>query len=193
MNTLENSKVLCKTAKAIINETHVIDSLLELGKVEIIGSLRLEVMYRRDIDLFVLSNVIDKAQAQEITKKFIESGLFQTVGFADYQTFPEDDMPLGFYWELIVIKDGEKWKLDVWYLKPDEKYTHMVLDAINTFEPLLSTYPEKKETILKIKEAYFNGTKYKDNVKSLDIYKAVLEGGINSVEEFTVLRGLIDV
>src|SRR5690606_1451880 len=106
-------------------------------------------------------------------KQLLDSNKFQTVALADYQTYPEYDFPKGYYWELIVIKDNEKWKFDVWYLKPDEEYTRLVLSCIETFEKVIKEHPEKRETILKIKEAYFNGVKYKDKVKSIDIYKAV--------------------
>ena len=112
-------------------------------------------------------------------------GIFQTVALADYQTFPAYDMPLGFYWELIIPYENKNWKFDVWYLKPEEKYTDMVLSSIKRFESALAKNPEKSETILKIKEAYFDGVKYRDKVKSFDIYTAVLENGVNSVEEFT--------
>lgn len=85
---------------------------------------------------------------------------------------------------MIIPHGGTNWKFDVWYLKPDERYTNLVSDSISKFEKILSENPGKRETILKIKEAYFDGVKYKDKVKSFDIYTAVLENGINSVEEF---------
>lgn len=181
---IQNSKNLLDTAKAILKKTDAIKIFSKLGKVEIIGSLRLNLMYRADIDLLVISDEIEKDKAKEITKEFLEKGIFQTVALADYQTFPAYDMPLGFYWELIIPHENKNWKFDVWYLKPDERYTKLVSDSINNFEKILSENPEKSEIILKIKEAYFDGVKYKDKVKSFDIYTAVLENGINSVEEF---------
>ncbi|KKR05820.1 MAG: hypothetical protein UT34_C0002G0327 [candidate division WS6 bacterium GW2011_GWF2_39_15] len=82
-----------------------------------------------------------------------------------------------------------KWKsktrFDVWYLKQDERYTHLVMDCIKSFKKELELHSKKRETILKIKEAYFNGVKYKDKVKSIDIYKAVLGNNIDSVVAFT--------
>lgn len=182
---VKKSENLCATANAILKDTNAVEVFSQLGKVEIIGSLRLKLMYRFDIDLLVISEEIKKDKALEITKQFLDSGLFRTVALADYQTFPGYDMPLGFYWELVVIRDGKEWKFDVWYLKPSERYTHLVSNSIEKFEALLAKNPEKAEVILKIKEAYFDGVKYKDKVKSFDIYTAVLEKGINNVEEFS--------
>ena len=184
-NLTKNSENLCNTANETLAKTNAIEIFSKLGKVEIIGSLRLKMMYRLDIDLLVISEKIEKTEAQEITKHFLDMGIFQTVALADYQTFPAYDMPLGFYWELIIPYENKNWKFDVWYLKPEEKYTDMVLSSIKRFESALAKNPEKSETILKIKEAYFDGVKYRDKVKSFDIYTAVLENGVNSVEEFT--------
>lgn len=183
-NLIENSQNLCNTAHKILANTNALAIFSKLGKVEIIGSLRLKLMYRLDIDLFVVSNKIEKYKAHEVTKRFLDKEVFQTVALADYQTFPAQDMPLGFYWELIIPYEGKNWKFDVWYLKPDEPYTHLVHESIKKFEQLLATNPEKSEIILKIKEAYFDGVKYKNGVKSFDIYTAVLEKGIATPEEF---------
>ena len=32
-------------------------------------------------------------------------------------------MPLGFYWELVVIHEEKEWKFDVWYLAGREIHT----------------------------------------------------------------------
>ena len=183
-NLIENSRSLCNTANKVLANTNVMAIFSKLGKVEIIGSLRFKLMYRMDIDLFVVSNKIEKYKAHEVTKKFLDKDIFQTVALADYQTVPAHDMPLGFYWELIIPYEGKNWKFDVWYLKPDEPYIHLVHDSIKKFELLLAANPEKAGIILNIKEAYFDGVKYKNGVKSFDIYTAVLEDGITSVEEF---------
>jgi hypothetical protein len=181
---IKNSKDLSDTASKVLEKTNAVETFLQLGKVEIIGSLRLNLLYRLDIDLLVISEDIDKAKARAVTKQFLDSNIFQTVAVADYQTFPAFDMPLGFYWELIVPHGGKSWKFDVWYLKPSERYTDLVLSSIKKFEGALSKNPEKAEIILKIKEAYFDGAKYKDKVKSFDIYIAVLEEGVSTTEEF---------
>lgn len=181
---IQNSKHLFDSANDILEKTAVIKIFSKLGTVEIIGSLRLKLMYKTDVDLLVISNDIKKDKAKEITKEILDKGIFQTVALADYQTFPAYDMPLGFYWELIIPHENKNWKFDVWYLKPDERYTKLVSNSIKRFEKILSENPEKAGIILRIKEAYLDGTKYKDKVKSFDIYTAVLEQGVMTVEEF---------
>jgi sRNA-binding regulator protein Hfq len=185
INLIKNSQDLSGKASEVLKKTNAIEVFSKLGKVEIIGSLRLNLLYRFDIDLLVISENIDKEKAQTVTKQFLDSNIFQTVALADYQSFPAFDMPLGFYWELVVLHEGKNWKFDVWYLKREERYTNLVLSSIKKFKKALSRNPEKAEIILKIKADYFNGVKYKDQVKSFDIYTAVLEKGVNNVDEFS--------
>ena len=183
---IQNLQDVFEEANRVLEKTDTIKIFSKLGKVEIIGSLRLNLMYRPDIDLLVISEDIDKSRAEAITKELLSVGVFQKVEMIDYQTNPAYDMPLGFYWELIVPYNGKKWKFDIWYLKPSERYINLVHDSIKKFETALSANPEKAEVIFKIKEAYFGGVKYKGEVKGFDIYTAVLENGVNNVEEFMV-------
>lgn len=96
-------------------------------------------------------------------------------------------MPMEFTWELVVPYKNKEWKFDVWYLKPSEKYVNLVHDSINRFETELLKHPEKRTTILEIKEAYFDGVKYRNNLTGFDIYSAVLEKGVSSIEDFVIL------
>lgn len=67
---IQNSKNLHDIANEILAKTEAIKIFSNLGKVEIIGSLRLDLMYRSDIDLLVISENIDKEKAKETTKSF---------------------------------------------------------------------------------------------------------------------------
>src|SRR3954466_13404605 len=87
--------------------------------------------------------------------------------------FPEYNTPRGFYFGLRVPIEGEYWKLDIWYLQPDEAYTQLVMTSLDRFETALDRHPAKAKTVLGIKQDYFDGTKYRDGVKSIDIYRAV--------------------
>lgn len=189
-NLLKKSHDLYIKANELLEKTDLIKAFFQLGKVEVIGSLKLNLMYRLDIDLLAISEKIEKSQALEVTKILLDSGKFRSVTLADYHTFPGYDMPLGFYLELVVLDGAQEWKFDVWYLKPDEKYTHMVFDAIARFEEILVEAPEKAKTILQIKEALFDGVKYKNQVTGFDIYTAVLENGVSSVDQFIQKQAL---
>jgi hypothetical protein len=185
MDLLKKADDLKKQAEDIIQATNVSQVFGKLGVVEVIGSVRLNTMFRRDIDLLVFSENVGRGLAEKATAQLVESKNFRNVGLADYQTKPGFDMPAGYYWELIFEdKMGESWKFDIWYLRPDEKYSDMVMTAIQRFELAIASSPEKRKLILEIKEKYFDGTKYRDSVKGIDIYTAVIEEGIRSIDEF---------
>ena len=59
-NLIKKSEDLCKTANEILAKTNAVEIFSKLGKVEIIGSLRLKMMYRLEIDLLVISETIVK-------------------------------------------------------------------------------------------------------------------------------------
>lgn len=181
---IEQASILKTIAGSVLEESNLLLRLAPLGKIEIIGSLRLGLMYRKDIDLLVVSEKVDRKKAVEAAKNLLDDGYFQTVELMDYQQFPEYDFPLGFYFGLRVPIKGEYWKLDVWYLRPDEGYTQLVLTALDRFESELAQNPFKAGIVLEIKQHYFDGTKYRDGIKSINIYKAVFDANVTGLEEF---------
>lgn len=181
---VEQASALKTTAEKLLAESKLVAILAPLGQVEITGSLRLGLMYRKDIDLLVISEAVGRKKAVEAAKSLLDDGYFQTVELMDYQQFPEYDFPLGFYFGLRVPIEGEDWKLDVWYLRPDEAYTQLVLTSLARFEAELARHPLKTATVLEIKACYFDGVKYRDGVKSIDIYRAVFDANVANLEDF---------
>lgn len=181
---LERGNQLKLVAKNILAESRLFEILAPLGRVELIGSVRLGLVYRQDIDLLVITEEVSRAKAVEAARQLLNDGYFQTVELMDYQKFPEFDFPAGFYFGLRVPVEGGYWKLDIWYLLAGEAYTGLVMAAIPRFEAELALNPQKAATVLQIKEAYFDGVKYRGGVKSFDIYRAVFDDNVRSVEEF---------
>lgn len=181
---LDRARRLKREAEKILAESRLLEILAPLGRVEVIGSVRLGLVYRRDIDLLVITEEVSRVKAVKAVKTLLDGGYFQTVELMDYQKFPEYDFPLGFYFGLRVPVEGADWKLDIWYLHSGEAYTRLVMGALPRFEAALAQNLQKAVTVLAIKEAYFDGVKYRDSVKSIDIYRAVFEDGVMSVEEF---------
>jgi len=119
----------------------------------------------------VLSDNLEKDKAVELTKRFLSQNYFQTIGFADWCNYPTKDIPKGYYWELIAKKGLLSWKFDVWYITPDQDYS---IKTSRRFKELLSKNPEKKVEILKLKEKYFDGVKYRGSMSGSKIYEKVL-------------------
>ncbi|MBI2357030.1 hypothetical protein HYV12_03215 [Candidatus Dojkabacteria bacterium] len=183
-NLLELSNTKYKVANEILRSTGVVETFSKLGTVEIVGSVKLNLMFRNDIDLLVIADEISREKAIAVTTELLHNPQFQTVGFADYQSHHEEGYTNGYYWELIVIHENESWKFDIWYSTPNEEYIKDVLAITPRFLDLLEKNPEKRELILKIKNEYSDGIKYRNNVNSIDIYKAVLDYNVSTVGQF---------
>lgn len=165
------SNELKKEADSLISETHVVDILNKLGKIDFVGSYALNLIYRPDIDIFVTSDTCSNEKAIAITKEFLDSGLFQTVGFANHTHHKAPNNLNGYYWELIVIKNDRKWKFDVWYTAEKK------IVSIENVEKILDKLRKDNEArikILELKDKLFNGTTYKNNMNGLKIYEEIL-------------------
>lgn len=171
-NLIKKADFLKKEADSIVKESNIVNILSHLGDVHFVGGYYLNVIYRLDIDINVLSGCPDRDKALKVTNKLLKQGYFQTVGFADWKTFPKRGLPKGFYWELLVTKHKNSWKIDIWYLKPEEDHS---VEATEKFKSLLDKNPSKRIEILKLKRKYFNGTKYVGKATGFDIYTKILE------------------
>ena len=171
-------------AEKIIKDTEIIKILSILGDVRIVGSLNLDLLFRNDIDLLVFAQNPEESKAIDITKSLLDMNIFQTVGFS--KNLDNDDYPKGYYWELIYIHNHKKWKFDIWYLSKEQDYVKNLITQEKEFEKVLERYPDRREVILEIKGEFFDGVKYSEGLKSIEIYNAVLLNNISSLEEFKV-------
>ena len=178
------SKKLIESAHSILKKTNLPALLMHLGHTEIIGSLRLRVMYREDIDLLVMSPKINRAAAENLTSQLVKSEIFNTVSFSDFKKFFRRDTPNGYYWELHIFYENKNWKIDIWYLDEASAYSRYVLQTTKNFEKKLLKHPEKVNLILEIKKHYFDGKKYRNNITGLDIYTAVIFNKIKDTNQF---------
>jgi hypothetical protein len=88
----------------------------------------------------------------------------------------------GYYFAAVIPVEDQRWKIDVWLITPEYDKSPEMTDH---FKKLLDKADEsKKISILEIKNAMREGKKYVKGVDGRLIYKAVLEDGITSVEEF---------
>ncbi len=174
MNLDQRSKFLKQQADQILEESKIVEILSRLGEVNFVGSYQLDLMYRPDIDIAVISELRVKEKVTEVVNKFIESGYFQTVGLADCFNFNRGPKK-GFYIELVVPKSDQDWKFDIWYSTKEEDDS---IEPTNVYNKLLDNKPEARAIILKLKDDLAEGVKYIEGVNGNRIYKCVLKYGI---------------
>src|SRR3989344_7232413 len=115
MDLIKKSEDLKKDADSVVEKSKVKELLAKLGMTTFVGSYALDLLYRPDIDIFVQSSDCSREKAVELTKIFLDSDFFQTVGFADWTKQQPLNNVSGFYWELIHYSAKYKWKFDIWY------------------------------------------------------------------------------
>lgn len=167
---LKYSQQLHTDAKQVIELTDFIKIFSVLGKVVFTGSFETDLLYRRDIDVFILSDICSKSQANNLTKELIDSNTFQTVGYADWTVERPANMLNGIYWQLVYYYKGDPWKFDVWYTKEEVK-TIKNTEIIK--QRLLKNSAARLE-ILQLKEKLFDGEKYHEDMNGFKIYERIL-------------------
>lgn len=175
---LNLSKNIKKEADKILEKTDLIFVLKKYGKVIFTGSYKYDLMWEKDIDVHVISDKMNRKNAVKLHNELINLNKFTTCQFSDYEHWHHSEFPDGYYvgvkWK---SRDcSQKWAIDIWYCKRfheiNKKVDKLIKDKLNL---------EKKNIILGLKQYS------KDNnlgAISPIIYKAVLENGIRTINEF---------
>ena len=174
MNTkdlLTRADELRVEADTVFKKSEVQAILGKIGKIYFVGSYALNLLFRRDMDLFVVSDDCSMETATETTKKFLDSQLFQTVGFANGVDYDLPNQLKGYYWELVFYEDGNRWKFDIWYTAEKNIKT---IEKTQKIADKLAQKPEARGQILKLKEELYDGVTYKGSMNGFKIYEKVL-------------------
>lgn len=167
----QKSQYLQQSANVVVQKTKIVEQLQSIGKIEFVGSYATQLLFRPDIDLFVISETCSQDSAIDMTKKLVDSRVFQTVGFANCHDYKCANGLDGYYWELIYELDGIRWKFDVWYTAEKDIKTIRNTKKIMT---RLHANPTAREKILVLKEKYSDGHTYRDGMNGFKIYTQVL-------------------
>jgi hypothetical protein len=172
---IKHSALLHKEADTVIVKVDFVKLFSQLGTISFVGSYVLDLMYRRDIDVFVQSTVCTRSRADLITNELVKSNLLQTIGYADWTEQKAPNGLYGFYWQLIYYLKGHKWKFDVWY-------TNEVVRTIpicNEIKERLTQVSDAKLKILRLKDKFYDGETYRDGMSGFKIYESVI-GTLNN-------------
>jgi type I restriction-modification system DNA methylase subunit len=91
----------------------------------------------------------------------------------------EKNRPQSMYIGVIYNLDGIDWKIDIRYLNPSDAWAE---DDLKRIKSRLTS--EKIQMILEIKTAFHSHPKYRKEISGYEIYNAVLDKNISTVDEF---------
>ncbi|PUA37044.1 hypothetical protein C8Z91_22110 [Paenibacillus elgii] len=170
-------------AKAVAKELKI-DELLSLaGQPVRVGSAALGLMVWRDLDITVVCSKLNIDVVTRIASEIMVRQGVREVRFLNdsgvWNTDPgyPDGLYLGLKYKAL---SGMDWKLDIWFVDEPDKQPD--LRHIRTMPDRLT--PELRESILTIKNSWATRAEYGKEVKSYDIYTAVLDDNVRTPLQF---------
>jgi hypothetical protein len=172
-----NNEQLRVEADLLVKKCRLAELLAGYPRWFIGGSYNYGLMCWRDLDVYVLDPQHDLRRCFEIGYELTQRLAAKKSRF----TNNVGAEPNGLYWG---IKLGDErqgaWKLDLWFLDTEgyEQHSKYCEDL------RVRLTPETRAAILKLKEAYWQRREYRDTITSDLIYRAVLDHGVRTVQDF---------
>ncbi|MCJ7840004.1 hypothetical protein MUB24_03555 [Lederbergia sp. NSJ-179] len=170
-------------ADVIAEEMNLKQMLQAVGTPVKVGSAALGLMAWRDLDITVVCSKLNIAAISEIASRLMSNPQVRDVKFindtGNWNTDPA--YPDGYFLGITCeSKSGNKWELDIWFVDEPDKQPD--LEHIRTMPDRLT--PEATVSILNIKSIWAKRAEYGKQVKSFDIYTAVLDDNVRTPDEF---------
>ncbi|KPV59548.1 hypothetical protein QJ48_10280 [Paenibacillus sp. A3] len=170
-------------ARAVAKELKIDELLSSAGQPVRVGSAALGLMVWRDLDITVVCSKLNIDVVTQIASELMVCQGMREVRFLNdsgvWNTDPSypDGLYLGLKYRAL---SGMDWKLDIWFV--DEPDRQPDLKHIRTMPDRLT--PALREAILTIKDSWATRAEYGKEVKSYDIYMAVLDDNVRTPLQF---------
>lgn len=178
---LVQQEKLQREGEAVLEKTALSKYFAKIGEVFIGGSLVTGLMTWRDIDIVVTLSALPTADALgQMTRDMLNIPGIYGVNIIDNLIVKNPHHPDGLYFGLkYKTSEQEEWKIDLWlvtsFIESNRRDVEWLLEKVT---------PETKSIILSIKSAIHDNPKYKKTIFSTDIYKAVLDEGVEDLAGF---------
>lgn len=169
-------------ADHILYELGFLHRLNRFGSTVVSGSYFLEVMTWRDLDLYLAvdADEMDEAAFFDLGKEIVTCIHPSKMNYRHTYGGQSRHLPQGYYWGCYAQIQSYDWKVDVWAISPEEtarkqQKLHDIKTNMNDMQRL---------AIMQIKHSLHHHPLYRKHFFSLDIYNAVLEDRVDSVDGF---------
>lgn len=190
MDILQKAYRLKLEANKVLSELDLIDTLQKVGEPNLVGSIVLDLMVYKDIDIEVIVDPLNRKSISQVISNLalkdsrrIDFSVINNTSHIKLK-FPEGiylgiKYHLGSDWISNFSGNENTWKIDIWFVKRENAR------SLKTTEMIKSQLTEQnKKIILEIKNNLYKEEGYRKIFSALDIYKAVLEERVGSVTEF---------
>ena len=159
----------------VIERLGLLQRWSRFGTPVIVGAIRYGLVVALDIDMEIYSdNPAIEHGFEAMSQVACLPGVWQVL-FANELKGPDQ----GLYWQIRYRDErGDLWKVDSWLVGHDHPHAHWGDKFADAMEQALTD--EIRLAILEIKEALAGQA----DIRGIDIYRAVLEGGVRSPSGF---------
>lgn len=174
-NILKISEERRNKALQILNEMDLINRWSQIGKPFLLGSVKMGLVWKRDIDMNIYCERPEESAGNGI---MAEIALLKGVEKIEFHNFL-DTPDMGLYWKIFYRdKDKELWTLDNWLLSLQHPDAGLGEDLAERMIKVLT--PENRRRILTIKSQLKKG----GGIRGVDVYQGVIQGKVGNMEEF---------
>lgn len=156
----------------------LLDELNKYGKPHLIGSYRMDMMAWNDVDIDVENQDMSLDKLYRLSAFITEK--FKPTWYEAKEEISGDGKKVWFFGFETMIT-GELWNFDIWFFDRETIY-----DALKYCDNIVANSTDKQKSIIvQIKNSLIEKGLYSfDNYTSIDVYKAVTEMNISSIDEF---------
>ncbi|WP_163579211.1 hypothetical protein [Gracilibacillus saliphilus] len=156
------------------------DTLQKFGNPQVSGSYSLKMMTWRDLDIYLESDTISNKEFFDLGKEISLLLSPSKMSYRNELIGKTPHLPNGLYWGVHTNLFGQRWKIDISAIGPGE-----VKEKQNEVEKLKDRIDNaKRKSILSLKNQLHSNPKYRKKFFSVDIYDAVINNNIKSLEQF---------
>ena len=169
-------------ALALIDDLELVRRWSQVGRVVLVGAVAYDLVVSPDIDIEVFTRGRPQiGDGFRVLAALAEHPRVTKARFTNALNAPDQ----GLYWQIRCRDDdAREWKVDVWTLDED----HPGPLSSDLVAPMRDAIDDaKRAVILELKESRAAGRC--SAFASIDIYRAVLEGGVRTAEELEALLG----
>jgi hypothetical protein len=178
---LSLNDLIKKEADNILTTQGLLPVLESYGVPHISGSYSLGLMTWRDLDIYLEVESISEASFFGLGGKIAERFHPVKMSFRNEVIGKAPGLPNGLYWGVYLGDErAGAWKIDIWAVSKTE-CRRLVRYCTEIGEKLT---PEASIKIMDIKSQCWKDPGYRRSYTSLDIYKAVMDKGVTTLEEF---------
>lgn len=176
---LSISQTIKNEADELLNKYQVVEILSKYGQVNFTGSYKLDLMYKKDVDISLINNNLSVENFTQLGKELIDKLNTPSVYYRNTRITPVENRPENsLYWGI----KTDDWFIDLWGMSVEiyeraEKYIEEIKSQLTK---------ENRLIILRLKNEFIKKKSYGISFNSRELYDAVLNHKVKDSEHFNL-------